>query len=83
MTKKKQPNATPASTPLVTTKKERVVALLRRQDGATLADITEATAWLPHTARAMLTGLRKQGFDLAKEKVDGTNRYSISAGPAA
>jgi hypothetical protein len=41
--------------------------------------MTNATGWLPHTARAMLTGFRKKGFTLGKEKVEGTTRYSIKA----
>jgi len=69
--------ATPAN------KKEKLIALLRREDGATLAQITEATSWLPHSARAMLTGLRKKGFGIEKAKVEGATRYSIVAEPAA
>ena len=64
-------------------KSEKLIALLRRADGASLSDITEATNWLPHSARAMLTGLRKKGFTLDKSKVDGVTRYRITAEPAA
>ncbi len=83
MPKKKQASdqALPAAQPLAKT--DVVVGLLRRAGGATLADITDATSWLPHTSRAMLTGLRKKGWSIAKEKVDGLTRYSISAEPAA
>lgn len=62
-----------------TTKKDSVLALLRRDGGATLADMTAATDWLPHTARAMLTGLRKKGHAISKVKVDGVTRYFIIA----
>ena len=34
-----------------------VIDLLRRADGATVVDLTQATGWLPHAARAALTGL--------------------------
>jgi hypothetical protein len=34
-----------------------------------------ATGWLPHTTRAALTGLRKQGFAIDKAKVEGVTRY--------
>lgn len=61
------------------TKQALVVNLLKRDEGATLADIVEATGWLPHTTRAALTGLRKKGHDIAKEKVDGSTRYQIKA----
>jgi DNA-binding IclR family transcriptional regulator len=43
----------------------RVIALLQRDQGATLADLIAATDWLPHTSRAALTGLRKRGYVVA------------------
>lgn len=64
-------------------KKQSVLALLRRQTGASLADITTATGWLPHSARAVLTGLRKKGYDIGKSRLDGVTRYAISAEPHA
>ncbi len=45
-----------------------VIDLLRRADGATIVDLTEATGWLPHTARAALTGLRHRGYDVRLER---------------
>jgi hypothetical protein len=35
-------------------------------DGATIVDLTQATGWLPHTARAALTGLRKRGYGVIR-----------------
>lgn len=64
-------------------KTDKLIALLKRADGASLGDITAATCWLPHSARAMLTGLRKKGFTLNKNKVEGVTRYRITAEPAA
>jgi DNA-binding IclR family transcriptional regulator len=64
-------------------KKDQVIALLRRESGASLDEMTSATGWLPHTTRAMLTGLRKLGYTLTKETVDGTTRYTISSESAA
>ena len=61
------------------TKGSLVLSLLQREQGATLAELVEATGWLPHTTRAALTGLRKKGHQVAKEKVDGTTRYRIAA----
>lgn len=60
-------------------KKDRVIALLRRDGGASLEEISDATGWLPHTGRAMLTGLRKTGLAIEKQKVDGATRYSLAA----
>ena len=44
--------------PQLRTKQARVIALLERETGATLAKLVAATSWLPHTTRAALTGLR-------------------------
>lgn len=61
------------------TKQAIVIDLLSRPGGATLSDLAEATGWLPHTTRAVLSGLRKKGFEVASEKPDGgERRYSIT-----
>jgi hypothetical protein len=49
--------------------------LLAREEGVTLDEMIAATGWLPHTTRAALTGLRKQGFALDKNRVEGVTRY--------
>jgi len=72
-----------ASTAKRGSKNEKVIALLKRDSGASLAEITKATGWLPHSARAVLTGFRKKGFALDKTTVEGLTRYRITAGPAA
>jgi hypothetical protein len=56
-----------------------VLSLLRRQEGATLAEMVEATGWLPHTTRAALTGLRKNGHEIAKGSRENTTCYRIAA----
>ena len=56
-----------------------VINLLRRADGAGIVDLTEATGWLPHTTRAALTGLRKRGYAVVRERVGaGDLVYRIS-----
>ena len=55
-----------------------ITALLRRPEGATLDDLTGATGWQAHTTRAALTGLKKKGHAIEREKVDGTSRYRIT-----
>jgi hypothetical protein len=56
-----------------------VIEHLRRADGATIIDLTEATEWLPHTTRAALTGLRKRGYAVIRERVGaGGSVYRIS-----
>src|SRR5918995_2985361 len=49
-------------------KQALILGLLSREEGATLSDIIAATGWLPHTARAALTGLRHKGYALASSK---------------
>ena len=53
------------------------IALLRRQEGATMAELTAATGWLPHSTRAILSGLRKQGLSVTRSKRDSESCYKI------
>lgn len=62
------------------TKTEKVVTLLKRNQGASLDELIKTTGWLPHTTRAALTGLRKEGHAFERVSVDGVSRYSIAAG---
>lgn len=68
-----------ATAPKPPSKTSQVLEMLRRPEGATLAQLVGATGWLPHTTRAALTGLRKKGHAIAKDKVDGVTRYTIAA----
>jgi hypothetical protein len=42
------------------TKREQVLGLLRRPEGATVGQVVEATSWAPHTVRGFFAGLRKR-----------------------
>jgi len=57
---------------------------LRREQGAKLDELIAATGWLPHTARAALTGLRHRGYEVRLERgeVGRDSVYRISASPA-
>jgi hypothetical protein len=47
------------------TKQEAVLTLLRREEGATIAQICEATGWQGHTVRGFFAGLKKrQGIEV-------------------
>jgi hypothetical protein len=60
-----------------------VIEHLRRADGATIVDLTEATGWQPHTTRAVLTGLRKRGYAVTRERIGaGDSVYRISDAPS-
>jgi hypothetical protein len=70
--------------PRTGSKQAQVIALMQRKSGATLDDMVAATGWLPHTTRAALTGLRKKGYELAKEKnASGKTVYRIEKAGAA
>lgn len=59
-------------------KTAKLIERLSAADGATLDDLTAAFGWLPHSARAALTGLRKRGYTVEREKRDdGTSVYRL------
>ena len=60
------------------TKTAFVNKLLSRPRGASLGNITVATAWQAHSIRAVLTGLRKKGVALERQpRRDGMTGYRI------
>lgn len=76
MSKRKTPAK---AAPERTSKIASVLALLQREEGATLAEMIEATGWLPHTTRAALTGLKKKGHTVEKAKRGDATCYRIAA----
>jgi hypothetical protein len=50
--------------PRIGSKLDRLLGMVSTDQGATLNELIGATGWLPHTARAALTGLRKRGYDV-------------------
>ena len=63
-------------------KQALVVKMVSRKSGATLDALTDATGWLPHTARAALTGLRKRGYALTLERqASKPSVYRINVAP--
>ena len=74
----------PQQQPRPGTKQARVLMLLRREQGSTLQDLIGATGWLPHSTRAALTGLRKCGYSLTRDRnQDGQTFYRLAAEPTA
>ena len=55
-------------------KASRVLAMLQRPAGATVAQLIAETGWQPHTTRAALTGLKKKGHRVASTKIGGETR---------
>ena len=72
----KKPNAAQTS------KQDQVLALLRRQQGASIDEIVAATDWQPHSVRGFLSGAVKKrlGIDVVSDKgPDGVRRYHVAA----
>src|SRR4029077_13015494 len=69
-----------ATTPARPSKKAAIVALLERPDGAALGDLTAASGGQVHSLRAALTGLRKEGKELLRDKdAAGVTHYRLAA----
>lgn len=63
------------------TKQALMVELLMRPEGATIAQIAEATGWQPHTVRGAMSGTLKKrlGLEVTSGKVEGAERvYRIA-----
>ena len=74
---------TPHVTPVLraNSKQAQVLAMLRRPEGATIAQISETTGWQQHTVRGTFAGAfkKKLGLDISSTKDQGAERvYRIA-----
>lgn len=81
-TKKIRPAKAPKqpSVPARTSKQQRCLDLLARRDGATLAELVEATDWQAHSVRGFLSGTVKKKLGVSLTSIrdkDGARRYLI------
>ena len=62
-------------------KTAQVVALLKRENGATLAEIMEKMGWQKHTVRGFMAGaMKKAGYTVESFKPEGGERtYRINS----
>jgi hypothetical protein len=67
------------------TKHARIIAMLRKPAGATIAAIMAATNWQQHSVRGFLAGVvrKKLGLNLVSEQTDKGRVYRIKDGKAA
>jgi hypothetical protein len=79
-----RPKLSAASSAPRSSKQAEVIALLRRPEGATVAELVAATGWQPHTVRGLFSGTlkKKLGLTLASEREEGGRTYRIVDGGA-
>lgn len=61
------------------TKQAQLIAMLRRKQGATIAQIVETLGWVPHTVRGAFAGAlkKKLGLIVTSEKVGDERVYRL------
>lgn len=67
----------PAASPGTGFKQARLIALLSQEAGVSMDELTETFGWLPHSTRAVISGLRKKGHSIENSRQDGMSRYRL------
>jgi len=77
---KKAAKAKGATAPREGSKTEQVIAMLKRKNGATLAEIQDKMGWQKHTVRGFMAGaMKKAGYSVESFKPEGGERsYRIN-----
>ena len=59
---------------------DKIIAMMRRPKGATINDLTKATAWQAHSVRGAISGTlrKKQGLNVVSEKSGEIRLYRIA-----
>ena len=59
---------------------DKIIAMMRRPKGASINDLTKATAWQAHSVRGAISGTlrKKQGLNVVSEKSGDVRLYRIA-----
>jgi hypothetical protein len=62
--------------PRTGTKQDMLIGMLKRPEGATVAEVVAVTGWLPHTVRGAIAGALKKrlGLTVTSEPIDDRGR---------
>jgi Protein of unknown function (DUF3489) len=73
------PDPEPASDAKRPSKRDEVIAMLRRPEGATVDEVANATGWQRHTVRSVFSGTlkKKLGLTIASAKEERGRVYRI------
>src|SRR6516164_5376421 len=74
------PSVSGADQPAASSKRAKLIAMLERPEGASIAEIGQRLGWLPHTVRAAITGLRQAGRAVMRSKdTDDRSVYRLAS----
>lgn len=65
------------------TKQAKLISLLSRKSGVSIAKASESLGWQAHTLRSALTGLKKRGYRIERQSRDGKDSLYMIAAEAA
>ena len=71
-----------SNTPRLGSKKAKIIAMLKRPEGAALEQLQKVTGWQAHSVRGFLSGTlkKKMGLRIHSSKLpDGARTYRISS----
>lgn len=59
---------------------DKIIAMMRRPKGASIDNLTKATAWQAHSVRGAISGIlrKKQGLNVVSEKLGDVRLYRIA-----
>lgn len=83
--RRKRTNADQSGKSAKKSKKDQLIGLLSKPNGARASVLVERLQWQAHTVRAALSGLRKQGYEIATSTSAKTGEtvYAITGQPAS